>query len=88
MRAALALLWHDFALYGASAEDSVQVDVLRDYGLTVDWHVAASQASEEAWEHNAEQARDAFTRDLGALTWLLRSRQPTRHIGWVWRRVR
>ena len=45
VRAALALLWRDYALYGASAEDSAQVDVLRDYGLTVDWHVAASQAS-------------------------------------------
>jgi len=67
VRAALALLWRDYALYGASAEDSVQVDILRDYGLTVDWHVAASQASEDAWERNAEQARDASTRDLGVL---------------------
>ena len=67
VRAALALVWRDYALYGASAEDSVQVDVLRDYGLTVDWHVAGSQASEDAWEKNAEQARDASTRDLGVL---------------------
>jgi hypothetical protein len=67
VRAALALLWRDYALYGASAEDSDQVDVLRDYGLTVDWHIAASQASEDAWERNAEQARDASTRDLGVL---------------------
>ncbi len=27
----------------------------------------ASQASEDAWERNAEQARDASTRDLGVL---------------------
>jgi hypothetical protein len=67
VRAPLALLWRDYALYGASAEDSSQVDVLRDYGLTVDWHVAGSQASEAVWEKNAEQARDASTRDLGVL---------------------
>jgi len=67
VRAALALLWRDYALYGASAEDSDQVDVLRDYGLTVHWHVAGTQASEEAWEKTAEQARDASTRDLGVL---------------------
>jgi hypothetical protein len=67
VRAALALLWRDYALYGASAEDSAQVDVLRDYGLTVHWHVAATQASEEAWERSAEQARDGSTRDLGVL---------------------
>ncbi len=66
MRAALALLWHDYALYGASAEDSVQVDVLRDYGLTVDWHVAASQASEEAWEHKMGSRRVMLSRAIWA----------------------
>ena len=50
VRATLALLWRDFALYGAAPEDTDHVDVLRDYGLTVAWHVAATQASEAAWE--------------------------------------
>ncbi|SAL74924.1 hypothetical protein AWB71_04932 [Caballeronia peredens] len=72
VRATLALLWRDFALYGAAPEDAEHVDVLRDYGLTVAWHVAASPASEAAWEEGAAQAseetsRDAGTRDLGVL---------------------
>jgi hypothetical protein len=67
VRVVLALLWRDYALYGAAAEDSAHVDVLRDYGLTVSWHVAATQASEEAWERGAEASREAGTRDLGVL---------------------
>jgi hypothetical protein len=72
VRATLALLWRDFALYGASPEDSDHVDVLRDYGLTVAWHVAGTPDSEAAWEEGAAQAsealaRDAATRDLGVL---------------------
>ncbi|AQG99473.1 hypothetical protein A9R05_12065 [Burkholderia sp. KK1] len=72
VRATLALLWRDFALYGAAPEDAEHVDVLRDYGLTVAWHVAATQASEAAWEEGAaraseEASRDAPTRDLGVL---------------------
>ncbi|MDR5780182.1 hypothetical protein QCE63_12200 [Caballeronia sp. LZ065] len=71
VRATLALLWRDFALYGAAPEEAEHVDVLRDYGLTVAWHVAATPASEAAWEEGAAQAgelaRDAATRDLGVL---------------------
>ena len=67
VRATLALLWRDYALYGASAEDSAQVDVLRDYGLTVDWHVSGTQSSEAIWERNVLAAREAPTRDLGVL---------------------
>ncbi|VXC35508.1 conserved hypothetical protein [Burkholderia sp. 8Y] len=72
VRATLALLWRDFALYGATPEDAGHVDVLRDYGLTVAWHVAATPASEAAWEQGAaqaseESAREAVTRDLGVL---------------------
>ncbi|MDR5855224.1 hypothetical protein P9239_07745 [Caballeronia sp. LZ062] len=72
VRATLALLWRDFALYGATPEDAEHVDVLRDYGLTVAWHVAATPASEAAWEQSAAQAseestREAVTRDLGVL---------------------
>ena len=72
VRATLALLWRDFALYGATPEDAEHVDVLRDYGLTVAWHVAATPASEAAWEEGAAQAseessRDGVTRDLGVL---------------------
>lgn len=74
VRATLALLWRDYALFGAAAEDAAHVDVLRDYGLTVDWHVAGTQDSEALWEAGALQAqaisatRSSLTRDLGVLT--------------------
>jgi len=72
VRATLALLWRDYALFGAAAEDTGDVELLRDHGLTVDWHVAGTQASEALWEAEAAQA-DATashagpTRELGAL---------------------
>jgi hypothetical protein len=56
VRAALALLWRDYALFGAAAEDTEHVDLLRDYGLTVAWHVAGTSASEALWEAGAVQA--------------------------------
>lgn len=74
VRATLALLWRDYALFGAAAEDADQVEVLHDYGLTVDWHVAGTQASEMLWEAGAVQAqaisatRSSLTRELGVLT--------------------
>jgi len=73
VRSTLALLWRDYALFGASAEDTEAVEVLRDYGLTVDWHVAGTQASEALWEAGAFQAEThashvAVTRELGVLT--------------------
>jgi hypothetical protein len=73
-RATLALLWRDYALFGAAAEDADQVAVLHDYGLTVDWHVAGTQSSEMLWEAGALEAqslsatRVSLTRDLGVLT--------------------
>lgn len=73
VRATLALLWRDYALFGAAAEDADQVEVLHDYGLTVDWHVAGTQASEMLWEAGAMQAqsldaaRGMLTRELGVL---------------------
>jgi len=73
VRATLALLWRDHALFGAAAEDTAEVELLRDYGLTVDWHVAGTQASQALWEAGAAQA-DALaltiapTRELGALS--------------------
>ncbi|MEW6342862.1 MAG: hypothetical protein RXR20_08410 [Paraburkholderia sp.] len=75
VRATLALLWRDYALFGAAAEDAEPVALLRDYGLTVDWHVAGSQESEALWEEGAAQEpgfgaglREARTRELGVLT--------------------
>ncbi len=73
VRATLATLWRDYALFGASAEDAGQVELLHDYGLTVDWHVAGTQASEALWEAETAQAeavavRAERTRDLGVLT--------------------
>ncbi|WP_321814280.1 MULTISPECIES: hypothetical protein [unclassified Paraburkholderia] len=72
VRSALALLWRDYALFGAAAEDTADVELLNDYGLTVDWHVAGTQASEALWEEGAARAdalatRVAPMRDLGAL---------------------
>ncbi|MBB2997705.1 hypothetical protein FHX57_000018 [Paraburkholderia tropica] len=72
VRTALALLWRDYALFGASADDTADVELLHDYGLTVDWHVAGTQASEALWEAGSAQAgalaaRVAPSRDLGAL---------------------
>ncbi|MFM0473493.1 hypothetical protein [Paraburkholderia strydomiana] len=73
VRATLALLWRDYALFGAAAEDADQVEVLHDYGLTVDWHVAGTQASEMLWEAGAVEAqsfsaRTSMTRELGVLS--------------------
>ncbi|KWI26549.1 hypothetical protein [Burkholderia stagnalis] len=73
VRETAALLWRDFALFGAAAEDVALVDVLHDYGLTVDWHVAGTPASEALWEADAARAEhDALavapTRELGVVT--------------------
>ncbi|MBN3793363.1 hypothetical protein G3N94_41805, partial [Burkholderia sp. Ac-20353] len=73
VRETVALLWRDFALFGAAAEDVALVDVLHDYGLTVDWHVAATSASEALWEADAARAEHdavaaAPTRELGVVT--------------------
>ena len=74
VRASLAILWRDYALYGAAAEDADQVTLLNDYGLTVDWHVAGTQASEALWEAGAAEAeqqatgRVSLTRELGVLS--------------------
>jgi hypothetical protein len=72
VRATLALLWRDYALFGAAAEDTADVELLHDYGVTVDWHVAGTQASEALWEAGATQAGAVAshvgpTRQLGAL---------------------
>ena len=69
VRASLALLWRDYALYGAAAEDAEAVELLKDYGLTVAWHVAANQSSELAWEQSAAEAEPgAVVRELGAIS--------------------
>ncbi|APR35198.1 hypothetical protein [Paraburkholderia sp. SOS3] len=83
VRATLALLWRDYALFGAAAEDTDHVELLRDYGLTVVWHVAGTPASEALWEAGAAEAArgtaeavvqvqptspEVPTRDLGQLT--------------------
>lgn len=74
VRAALALLWRDYALYGAAAEDADHVALLNDYGLTVDWHVAGTQASEALWEEGAIDAERAAisgaaaVREIGVLS--------------------
>ncbi len=67
VRAALALLWRDYALYGAAAEDADDVAVLNDYGLTVDWHIAGTLASEAVWEAGAAQAEQSAVQDGAAV---------------------
>jgi hypothetical protein len=61
VRATLALLWRDYALFGAAAEDTEHVELLRDYGLTVVWHVASTPASEALWEAGAAEAAGTVT---------------------------
>lgn len=56
VRAALAQLWRDYALYGAAAADIEQVTLLNDYGLTVDWRVAGAQSSEAIGALSAPKA--------------------------------
>jgi hypothetical protein len=75
VRTTLSLLWRDYALFGAAAEDAEHVELLRDYGLTVDWHVAGTQESEALWEAGAAEAQgigsglhESRTRELGVLT--------------------
>lgn len=68
VRATLAMLWRDFALFGAAAEDADMVELLHDYGLTVAWHVAGTQASEALWEAEAAASHEAPVRQLGVLT--------------------
>ncbi|WP_269505266.1 hypothetical protein, partial [Burkholderia sp. IMCC1007] len=73
VRETVALLWRDLALFGAAAEDAALVDVLHDYGLTVDWHVAGTPVSEALWEAGAARAEHdavaaAPTRTLGVVT--------------------
>ncbi|WP_118184170.1 hypothetical protein [Paraburkholderia phosphatilytica] len=73
VRVALALLWRDYALFGAAAEDADEVELLHDYGLTVGWHVVGTQASEVLWEAATDEAgsaaaHDPQTRSLGALS--------------------
>lgn len=73
VRSTLALLWRDYALYGAAAEDADVVTLLNDYGLTVAWHIAATQSSEVAWEQSAADAEAAagtggVSRELGAIS--------------------
>jgi hypothetical protein len=43
------------------------VELLNDYGLTVDWHVAGSQASEMLWEVDAARAEADALRDAAAV---------------------
>ncbi|GAB7521248.1 hypothetical protein [Paraburkholderia sp. 2C] len=65
VRATLALLWRDYALFGAAAEDTEHVELLRDYGLTVVWHVASTSASEALWEAGAAEAAAQVTGKVG-----------------------
>jgi hypothetical protein len=44
------------------------VELLHDYGLTVAWHVAGTQASEALWEAEAAASHEAPVRQLGVLT--------------------
>ncbi|KVE35397.1 hypothetical protein [Burkholderia sp. TSV86] len=73
VRQTLALFWRDYALYGAAAEDGADVELLHDYGLTVAWHVAGTQASEALWEAGgaaraeADAVRVEPVRELGAV---------------------
>lgn len=68
VRATLALLWRDYALCGAGAGDVVDVELLRDYGLTVSHRDADAGVSDALWEPAAAAQIDVPTRRLGALS--------------------
>ncbi|RFU45970.1 hypothetical protein [Paraburkholderia sp. DHOC27] len=75
VRSTLALLWRDYALFGAAAEDADHVEVLHDYGLTVDWHVAGTQDSEVLWEAGAASAQASQTQRGAADSLAVRTRE-------------
>jgi hypothetical protein len=49
-RTAVALLWRGFALHGAAAGDANAIELLRDYGLSINWHAAQNAATHSLWE--------------------------------------
>jgi len=53
VRYAVALLWRGFALYGSSAEDREAVELLRDYGLSINWQSGQGGALRSLWDADA-----------------------------------
>jgi hypothetical protein len=69
VRTALALLWRDYALYGAKAEDADHVSLLSDYGLTVEHRIGGAQVSESpSPAEQPEVGGASATRELGVVT--------------------
>lgn len=58
-RAAVALLWRGFALHGAAAGDAEAIELLRDYGLSINWHSGPDGAVRTLWDADAT-ARSQF----------------------------
>ena len=49
-RTAVALLWRGFALHGAEAGDAGAIELLRDYGLSINWHSEQDAATSSLWD--------------------------------------
>lgn len=49
-RTAVALLWRGFALHGAAAGDAEAIELLRDYGLSVNWNSGQDGSMNSLWD--------------------------------------
>ena len=65
-RTAVALLWRGFALHGAAAGDADAIELLRDYGLSINWHSGPDGALNSLWD--AEGAARSQSLDPLGLT--------------------
>ena len=68
VRYALALLWRGFALYGSSLEDREAVELLRDYGLSINWQSRQGGALRSLWDADAlvrERSSNSETGQMG-----------------------
>lgn len=78
VRATLAVLWREYVLRGGSAGNLEQVGLLRDYGLSVAWHVSSAPSTALLWEEMAPgAARPGESAPAGAT----RATRATRDIG-------
>jgi len=64
-RAAVALLWRGFALHGAVAGDAEAIELLRDYGLSINWHSGQEGVARSLWDADATARIQALEPPLG-----------------------
>jgi hypothetical protein len=64
-RAAVALLWRGFALHGPAAGDADAIELLRDYGLSINWFSGPESAVRSLWDADATARLQALEPPLG-----------------------